>query len=108
VVIMQNEQKAERAKQFLPFDSLKGFRDCLKQKERVIVARKQLSQDDCEVLNQNLNRIALGDMVRVVYYDIDNYIEVHGMVSKIDIEYQKYIQVVDQRIALKDIIELTI
>ena len=56
---MQNEQKAERAKQFLPFDSLKGFRDCLKQKERVIVARKQLSQDDCEVLNQNLNRIAL-------------------------------------------------
>ena len=47
---MQNKQNhTSRAKLFLPFDSLKGFRDYLKCKERVVVDKKQLSSDACEI-----------------------------------------------------------
>ena len=54
---MQNKQNhTSRAKLFLPFDSLKGFRDYLKCKERVVVDKKQLSSDACEVLIVNYSR----------------------------------------------------
>ena len=49
---MQNKQNhTSRAKLFLPFDSLKGFRDYLKCKERVVVDKKQLSSDACEAVS---------------------------------------------------------
>ena len=65
---MQNEQNhANRAKLFLPFDSLKGFRDYLKCKERVVVDRKQLSSDACEELNRKLQKIQKGQMVKIIY-----------------------------------------
>lgn len=38
---MQNKaDKAMRAKQFLPFESLKGFHEYLKSKERIVVEKK--------------------------------------------------------------------
>lgn len=33
---------ADRAKQFLPFDALKGFREALEEKERTIVPKGEL------------------------------------------------------------------
>ena len=63
-------------KLFLPFDSLKGFRDYLKCKERVVVDKKQLSSDACEVLDRKLQQIQKGQMVKIVYYDQQEYVEV--------------------------------
>ena len=55
---MQNKQNhTSRAKLFLPFDSLKGFRDYLKCKERVVVDKKQLSSDACEVNYRRFKRV---------------------------------------------------
>ena len=104
---MQNKQNhTSRAKLFLPFDSLKGFRDYLKCKERVVVDKKQLSSDACEVLDRKLQQIQKGQMVKIVYYDQQEYVKVEGMVSKFDPEYLRLIQIVDKVINIHDIIEI--
>ena len=104
---MRNEQKhAARAKLFLPFDTLKGFRDYLKCKERVVVDRKRLSSDACEILNRKLQQVKLGQIVEIIYYDQQEYVEVKGLVSKFDPEYLHIIQIVDKVIHFRDIIEI--
>ena len=104
---MRNEQKhAARAKIFLPFDTRKGFRDYLKCKERVVVDRKRLSSDACEILNRKLQQVKLGQIVEIIYYDQQEYVKVEGMVSKFDPEYLRLIQIVDKVINIHDIIEI--
>ena len=34
-----------RAKQFMPFDALKGYKEAIKEKQKVIVEKKELSED---------------------------------------------------------------
>lgn len=36
---------ADRAKQFLPFDALKGFREALAEKERTLIIQGELSSE---------------------------------------------------------------
>lgn len=57
---MQNRKKADRAKIFIPFESLKGFKDYLKEKERVVVERKLLLEDVCEELDRKLHSLKKG------------------------------------------------
>lgn len=104
---MQNKaEKAERAKMFLPFDSLKGFRDYLKKKERILVEKKELSSDDYERLNRTMQQIRIGSMIKVVYYDQGDYVELEGMVCKLDAQIKRNIQIVNTVISLEDIIEV--
>lgn len=105
---MQNKaDKAMRAKQFLPFESLKGFHEYLKNKERVVVERKHLSNDEYEELNRKIKQVKKGMMIKVVYYDDKQAIEVEGMVTKIDLEFTKTIRIVDNNILVKDIVEIS-
>lgn len=96
-----------RAKQFLPFDSLKGFHEYLKNKERIVVERKHLSNDEYEELNRKIIQIKKGMMIKVVYYEGDQAIEVEGLVTKIDLEFTKSIRIVDHDILVKDMIEIS-
>ena len=38
-------QNNDRAKQFMPFDALKGFKEEINKRKRVIVAKRELSED---------------------------------------------------------------
>ena len=49
---MQNEINIERAKQFLPFDSLKGFRKALIEKEKEIEGKYTILEDKQAILNK--------------------------------------------------------
>ena len=100
--------KADRAKLFMPFDSLKGFQDHLREKERILVHKKLLSEYDCEQLNQVFVQIRKMDIVKLVYYEHREYVEVQGVVIKLDVDVNKTIQIVDKVIPLHDIIEITI
>ena len=42
---MQNETRLDRAKQFLPFDSLKGFQDILRNQEKVLEQQVELEEE---------------------------------------------------------------
>lgn len=104
---MQNS-RAERAKIFQPFDSLHGFKDYIKSRERVIVKKKILSEDDCINLNRDIHLVEKGAVVKLIYFEQCEYIEIKGLVSKVDLEYEKIIQIVNTKIHICDIIEITL
>ena len=44
-------QNNDRAKQFMPFDALKGFKEEINKRKRVIVAKRELSEDDLKAIS---------------------------------------------------------
>lgn len=103
---MQNKSHAARAKLFLSFDALKGFREFIKDKERVVVQKPMLSEDDYLVLDRKIHYIKKGMIITLVYYDKGDYVKLTGMVAKIDLDYSKSIRIVNDVISLKNIIEI--
>ena len=98
---------SDRARQFLPFDALKGFKDLIKEVERVKVNKKELTEENIEKLSKTILSLEKGMMVRVVYFEQDEYLKLEGIVSKIDIT-NRFIMVVKKRISLDDIFEIEV
>ena len=85
---------SRRAKQFAPFDALKGLKEAIARKEHVPEPRRELSEDAIAEINAKLTMLRPGSWVRVVCY-CDYTQEVHqrtGQVSKVD-PYWKTLQV---------------
>lgn len=99
--------REDRAKQFMPFAALKGYEEALKSKERVVVDRKELSEERKQELDDVIYRINKQDIVTAVYYDKDEYLKVTGMVSKVDFD-SRYIQIVNTKIKFEDVYMITI
>lgn len=76
----------ERAKQFLPFDSLKGLREELAKREarRMRVKRRELSEEEKERLSASLRQATRGTRVSVCYYADGTYFDVVGTVTDCD------------------------
>ena len=60
--------KVARAKQFLPFDALKGLQEALREKEREYEEKKDLSEDTLNDLNNKFNQIDNGSLVKITFY----------------------------------------
>jgi len=75
-------EKAARAKLFTPFDALRGFREALLEKERIIVPKIDLSEEMRESIDRKLHLIHITDIITVIYFNDGEYIKVTGMVSK--------------------------
>lgn len=97
--------KVQRAHIFSAFDALKGFRELLKEQERVIVPKRMLSEDDFDILNQKIHAVEKGMMITLVYFDNGYYIEQTGRVSKLSFD-ENYIQIVKSKIPLKSIVDI--
>ena len=97
--------KVQRAHIFSAFDALKGFRELLKEQERIIVPKRMLSEDDFEILNQKIHAVEKGMMITLVYFDNGDYIEQTGRVSKLSFD-ENYIQIVKSKIPLKSIVDI--
>lgn len=102
-----HKTRASRAQIFQSFDSLKGFREILKEKERVIVPKKILSEDDLAELDYMVHQIKVGMMIRVTYYDNNQYVQIEGIVSKLNLD-TKMIQIVKTKLDLINIIDIGI
>ena len=76
--------RADRAKQFLPFDALKGLQEALREKEIENEEKKELSEESLMELEKQFNKIEKGSCVKIEYYKNKKYIEVTGIVTKID------------------------
>ena len=99
--------KSDRARQFMPFDALKGYKEAIKEKQKIIVEKKELSEDDAIILSRKLNEIKKGDMIKVIYYLDSQYICIEGMLSKINID-ERYLMIVKTKIPFIDIKSLDI
>ena len=66
--------RKDRAKQFAPFDALKGLHDALKLKEyqHEKIAKGEMSEDDARVISDVLLSLEDDDTVSLTYYD-DGY-----------------------------------
>ena len=47
--------RVQRAHVFSAFDALKGYKELLKEQERVVVPKRTLSEDDYEILNRQIS-----------------------------------------------------
>lgn len=102
---MGKMKREERAKQFMPFDALKGFREALLEKERIVVPKRELSEEQKEELDKKFRQIHKKDMITAEYFQKGEYVKVTGMVSGID-ETSRLLRVVNTKIPFDDISDL--
>ena len=95
----------KRAAQFMPFAALKGLDEALAAKEKIIVPKKELSEEMLSELDEKMKQIEKGSLITVVYYDKEEYIKMTGIVSRID-PSAKVLQVVNRRIDFEDILAI--
>ena len=95
-----------RAKQFMPFDALKGYKEAIKEKQKIVVRKKELSDDELELLTIKINHFKKNMIVKIVSFLNNEYILVNGMVSAIDFS-NKTITIVKQKLNFSDIIEIS-
>ncbi len=103
----------ERAKQFAPFASLKGYGATIRYRQRELVPRTLLSDDAASALDQKLNRLRPGDIITVVYFCPDQTVCGYGSYREISGTYtgicqsEKTLLLAQQRIPIADIVRLT-
>lgn len=97
-----------RAKQFLPFDALKGLQEALKEKEIEYEERKELSEDSLYELDKIFNKIEIGNTIIIKFYKNSVYKEINGTVTNIDYNKKKIQINKTQNINISDIIKILI
>lgn len=94
-----------RAKQFIPFAAVKGFEEALRAKERIIVEKIELSEERKAELNFKLHQIKKNDIIKVIYFDKDEYVKIEGMVSRLDKD-ARVLQIVNTKILFDNIYDI--
>ena len=94
---------SDRARQFLPFDALKGFKEAIKERQKIKVEKPVLSEEMAIELSYKLNQVKKGMIVKIVHYDNEEYIETFGMVSEFS-EVFNYLKIVKKKILFENIL----
>ena len=99
--------RSRRAKQFMPFDALRGLKEAIAAKERVVEPRRYPSEDAIAEINEKLLGLHKGQIVTVVYYGIYEqiYLQLTGPVTKVD-PYWHHLQVGNTTIEFPEIDQL--
>ncbi len=98
---------SDRAKQFMPFSALKGLDEALREKERIIVEKAELSEESADDIANALNLVEIGIYVRVVYFSDGEYVSTEGIVTALDKVFKK-MTVVKTEIEFDDIYKISI
>lgn len=99
--------REERAKQFMPFAALKGYPAALRKKEKIVVPKAELSEEQAGLLDRKLRCVEKNDMVSVIYFFREEYLKVTGMVSRMD-QTARILKVVNTRIPFDDIYDIAV
>ena len=102
---MMNRQ--DRAKQFMPFDALKGLQEELRKREerRSRIDKKILSDEMAEKLSADLLKLRKNARVRLVFYRNGHYRDMEGDVVEVNYTYH-YIKMGNEKIFFDDIYEI--
>lgn len=99
--------RATRAQMFQSYDALKGFKEILREQERIIVPKKELSEDDLEQLDYKIHQVKVGQIIKIIYYDKNQYVQLEGIVSKINLD-TKMLMIVKKKVNIMNIIEINL
>ncbi len=99
--------KANRAAQFVPFDSLKGLQEELRAREKKLMRceMKELSEEDAMHLSERMLQIEKGMNIQVLYYNGARYEVVEGAVTEKNMS-MRYIAIDGKKIPFSVIREL--
>lgn len=97
--------RVDRAKQFLPFDALKGLQKALREKEVEYVDKIELAEEKIEEISIKLQDIEIGEKIGVIYYTNNQYRKIIGNVFNINI-LKRYIIVNNIQINFIDILSI--
>ena len=81
---MSGMNRADRAKQFMPFAALKGFEEALEEIKKPVCDRVILGEDAQAELDAALRALRVGDEVCITFYKDRKYISPAGRVTGID------------------------
>lgn len=95
----------DRAKQFMPFDALRGLREAYRAKERIKVEKVYLTEAELAKLADKLTKLQKEMMIKIVHFSLDEYIETHGIVTKVNLD-QRYVTIVKEKISFDNIVSL--
>ncbi len=101
--------RQDRAKQFIPFDALKGLQEELRIREerRTRTSKRQLDDSVIAAISEVLSRITPGDKIRVVFYSHGHYLDLCAQVSEIDPVYRN-LKIGNEKIHFSDIMKIKI
>ena len=96
--------RQERAKQFMPFDAMKGLQETLRAREEVMnrVNHRELDEEEKGRISDKLNRIDAGMYVDIFCIKEWHEIHIKGKVTKIDSIY-KWLKIDNNKIFFDDI-----
>ena len=98
--------REERAKQFMPFDALKGLQEAYREKELIIETKKDLSEDYKKELDEKIETLSCGDKIEIFYYKTNKYISKIGILKAINIRKKTILFEDNEEIKIKDIIKI--
>ncbi len=100
--------RSERAKQFAPFDALKGLHRALRLKEfeQERIEKGDLSDEKIDKISEILNNLKFKDKIEVVYFENGHYFNENGQ-AKIDYAKQK-IEINHKSIDFLDIMDISL
>lgn len=90
------------ARQFMPFDALKGFKEEVRKKERIKSERKELSEESLDALSYKFAQLKKGMNVLITYYLYDEYVKMEGTITEIN-TLERYIKIDKKIIFLENI-----
>ena len=98
---------SRRAKQFMPFDALRGLKEAIAAKEKIPIPKKELAEDMVREINSILVDLRKGQNVTVVYYNDyeEEYHQLTGAVEKVD-AYWRLLQIGNIAIDFEEISEI--
>ena len=68
--VKRNKRVLNRAKLFLSYDALKGFKERIHEKERIIVEKPVLLEDQLYELDWKIKQIKVGMMINIIYFSM--------------------------------------
>ncbi|MBR2480050.1 MAG: hypothetical protein IKB56_01955 [Clostridia bacterium] len=103
--------REDRAKQFMPFDALKGLQEELRKREerRLRQNKRDLSDDQIESLTKVLNSLKRGMAVQITYYNFvtERYVTIKDVFRKLYKE-SRFINTENYKIFFDDLLEINI
>ena len=98
--------RQDRAKQFAPFDALKGLQEALRMKEyqHERTQKGDLSEEKIEEISKTLLSLEKGNFVFVRYFEDGHYLETEGRCI-VDFS-QQFIIVGSAKISFDDLVEI--
>jgi hypothetical protein len=99
--------REERARQFLSYDSLRGYKDTMREVNHRREPRRDMTEDRAEKLSRAVLRLEKGMQVSVIWYRGDHYEEWEGVLTGVQLS-RRLLSVDNHRILFDDLWDIRI